>query len=237
VTDDNGQNVTDLTSPSYVGREADENVLGTSVAATYIDDTGQTDTVSSAAVTLGEAPSLIAAGELAAWAALEVTTATRDSDSTTSGALGDRSLSDDGAANITSSASTTDPGRFGGLVLVAPSLDEVESFALSVTGGAAVETQSFTLTSSGGGSATGSTALSGIGVTGGSFQTSLTSTLAPLPVVETAVGGTVGDPAAGASIVGSRGAASGASAGAGTGFIGRNAMAALLRRQLVEHPR
>ena len=175
MTGDNGQPFTAVTSPNNIGREEDDNVQGTSASVTYIDDAGQTDTVVSAVVTLGEPPLPIAAdvilGAHAAWVALAVTVAARDSDDapssvTISGMPSGWSLSGDGAASVTGGTWTVGSGGLGGLVLAAP-----------VTVGAAVVAPSFTPTTSGSGSAAGSIAPSGIGVTGDSLDA---STLAPL---------------------------------------------------------
>jgi len=137
-----GEVLTYVTTPTYVVRAEDADVLAIRVEGTYIDDTGQTFTAFSdlgRGVTIVQPPRLTAAdaflGEDEASVALAITDAARDSqytlgNVTISGVPADWSLSGDGAASIAAGTWTVGSGGLGSLVLVAPSAG---IFTLGVT--------------------------------------------------------------------------------------------------------
>src|SRR4029077_3548985 len=138
-----GEVFTFVTTPTYVVRAEDANVLAIRVEGTFVDDTGQTFTITNGAETISEPPQLTAAdvtlGENVASVALAITLATHDSDYTLggvtiSGVPSGWSLSGDGATSIAGGNWTVGSGGLRGLTLVAPTA-EAETFTLSVTAG------------------------------------------------------------------------------------------------------
>ena len=136
-----GEVFTFVTTPTYVVRAEDTNVLAIRVEGTYVDDTGQTFTITNAAATISEPPRLTAAnvtlGENAASMALAITLAAHDTDYTLGGVTiggvpSGWSLSGDGATSIAGGTWTVGAGGLSSLTLVAPST-EAETFTLSVT--------------------------------------------------------------------------------------------------------
>jgi hypothetical protein len=156
-----GEILTFVTTPSYVVRAEDVDVLAIRVEGTYIDDTGQTFTAFSdvgTEVTTAQPPRLTAGdvrlGEDAASVALAITDAAQDSqytlgDVTISGVPAGWSLSGDGATSIADGTWTAGAGGLAGLVLVAPSPDEEGSFTLGVTASESATGPSGNLTATG----------------------------------------------------------------------------------------
>ena len=211
MTGANGRTFTDVTAATCVAREGDDDVLGTSLEGTSIDETSAAD---SGAETLGQLPQLTVAdvtpGEDAAWAALATTNAIRDIDDTLSsvaisGVPSGWSLSGDGPAGITGGTSTAESGDLGGLTLVAPSA-EAKAVTPPVTVGAAAEVPSLTLKASDGDSASAGQAIAASGIGGGAD----TSSSPPPPVSGTPSSAAVNEAVAVTSIVRSGGAGSAA---------------------------
>ena len=159
-----GEALTYVTTPTYVVRAEDEDVLAIRVEAVYVDNTGQTYTAFSdlgtngAALTIVEPPMLMAAnvalGEDDPSVALAITDMAFDTEYTLgsvtlSGVPSGWSLSGDDAASIAAGTWTADAGGLAGLVLVAPSPDAPGTFTLGVTASESAAGPSGILTATG----------------------------------------------------------------------------------------
>ncbi|HEV2335493.1 MAG TPA: hypothetical protein VGS13_08345, partial [Stellaceae bacterium] len=137
-----GEVFTYVTTPTYVVRAEDSNVLGIRVEATYLDKAGQIVTLKSAAKTITEPPKLTAenvtASENVASVALAITDAvhnpgyTLGKEVTIAGVPAGWSLRGDGAARVAAGTWIAGSNSLAALRLVAPPADEAKTFTLSV---------------------------------------------------------------------------------------------------------
>ena len=191
MTGDNGETFTSVTSPTDVEREGEENVLGLPVDANFVDDAGQNYTLDgpSIAPVLDESTTLSLppiTGSAVEGATLTVAgLVTSDENSAALAYSSQRFYSSewwDTPIELSSDIS-------GGTLTygTSPTLVVLQADAIAVWATGVTEAPGFTVATSGRGSAEGSIAPSGIGVTGGGLDRIQFSSLAapttasPLP--------------------------------------------------------
>jgi len=191
VTGDNGETFTSVTSPTDVEREGNENVLGLPVEANFVDDAGQNYTLDgpSIAPVLDESATLSLSpitGSPVEGATLTVAgLVTSDENSAALVYSSQRFYSSGWWDTPIELSSDISGGTF--TYLTSPTLVVLQADAIAVWATGVTEAPGLTLATSGRGSAEGSIAPSGIGVTGGGLDSIQFSSLAapttasPLP--------------------------------------------------------